>query len=127
MGRREGTGSPRRRNGLRRRGTGRGAVIAVVGIALAFVAQHTMGASWRIGVDTTERTDLVTHELFALIRNPIFTALLITQLGTTLMAPTWVDHVPHVRDVRRPTPPPPRSPPQSASTATWVCPRFRHQ
>ncbi len=67
-----------------------GAVLALAGLALAFVAQHTMGASWRIGVDTTERTDLITHGLFALIRNPIFTALLMIQLGTTLMAPTCV-------------------------------------
>lgn len=48
-----------------------------------------MGTSWRIGVDTTERTDLITHGLFAAVRNPIFTALLIIQLGTTLMVPTW--------------------------------------
>lgn len=67
-----------------------GAFLALVGLALAFEAQRTMGISWRIGVDTTERTDLITHGLFALIRNPIFTALLMIQLGTTLMAPTWV-------------------------------------
>ena len=67
-----------------------GAVLALTGLALGFVAQHTMGTSWRIGVDTAERTDLITHGLFAWIRNPIFTALLIIQLGTTMMAPTWV-------------------------------------
>lgn len=62
----------------------------MAGVALAVVAQNTMGTSWRVGVDTSERTDLVTHGLFAVIRNPIFTALLIIQCGTTLMAPTWV-------------------------------------
>ena len=44
-----------------------------------------MGASWRIGVDPDERTGLVTHGLFALVRNPIFTAMLVTALGLTLM------------------------------------------
>ncbi|MGB3829743.1 MAG: methyltransferase, partial [Ornithinimicrobium sp.] len=43
-----------------------------------------------IGVDTAERTDLITHVLFAWIRNPNFTALLVIHLGTTMMAPTWI-------------------------------------
>lgn len=67
-----------------------GALLAVAGVALAVVSQNAMGTSWRIGVDTSERTDLVTRGLFAVIRNPIFTSLLIIQCGTTLMAPTWV-------------------------------------
>ena len=67
-----------------------GAVLALAGLVLAFAAQGTMGTSWRIGVDTTERTDLITHGLFAAIRNPIFTALVIIQCGTALMAPTWL-------------------------------------
>ncbi|MGB5951629.1 MAG: isoprenylcysteine carboxylmethyltransferase family protein [Ornithinimicrobium sp.] len=67
-----------------------GAILALTGLTVGFVAQHTMGTSWRIGVDTSERTDLITHGLFALVRNPIFTALLMIQAGTTLMAPTWV-------------------------------------
>lgn len=67
-----------------------GAVLAFTGLAVGFLAQHTMGTSWRIGVDTAERTDLVTHGLFAWVRNPIFTALLVIQLGTTVMAPTWI-------------------------------------
>lgn len=67
-----------------------GAVLALAGLVFAAAAQHAMGTSWRIGVDTDERTDLVTHGLFAVIRNPIFTALLIIQCGTALMAPTWL-------------------------------------
>lgn len=67
-----------------------GAALALAGVVLAVAAQAAMGISWRIGVDASERTDLVTHGPFALIRNPIFTALLIIQLGTAVMAPTWV-------------------------------------
>ena len=62
-----------------------GLILAAVGIAATTAAQVRMGASWRIGVDPTERTGLVTHGVFALVRNPIFTAMLVTALGLTLM------------------------------------------
>lgn len=64
--------------------------VALGGFGLAVAAQQTMGESWRIGVDATERTDLVTHGIFAVVRNPIFTAMIAAQLGTMLMAPTWL-------------------------------------
>lgn len=62
-----------------------GAAIAVGGIAATAAAQTQMGASWRIGVDPSEHTGLVTHGIFAKVRNPIFTAMLITAIGFTLM------------------------------------------
>jgi protein-S-isoprenylcysteine O-methyltransferase Ste14 len=66
------------------------ATVQVVGLALAGIvattaAQMRMGASWRIGVDPAERTGLVTGGAFALVRNPIFTAMLVIALGLTLM------------------------------------------
>jgi protein-S-isoprenylcysteine O-methyltransferase Ste14 len=67
-----------------------GLALAVVGIAATFVAQLRMGASWRIGVDPTERTDLVTGGMFAVVRNPIFTTMAATAVGLTLIAPTPV-------------------------------------
>lgn len=67
-----------------------GALLGLAGVVLAFAAQSEMGTSWRIGVDTSERTELVTHGLFAVTRNPIFTALLLIQIGTAAMAPTWM-------------------------------------
>jgi protein-S-isoprenylcysteine O-methyltransferase Ste14 len=67
-----------------------GAVLAIAGIAATLVAQLAMGASWRIGVDETERTALVTHGPFALVRNPIFAAMIPTGLGLTLLVPSWV-------------------------------------
>lgn len=57
---------------------------------LASLAQQTMGESWRIGVDPDEQTDLVTDGVFGAVRNPIFTAMVAVQAGTTLMAPTWL-------------------------------------
>ena len=47
-----------------------------------------MGASWRIGVDQAERTHLVSTGIFAVVRNPIFTAMVTAQTGMTLVAPT---------------------------------------
>ena len=67
-----------------------GVVLAVGGIGLTFYAQIAMGASWRIGVDPAERTQLVTTGPFALVRNPIFAAMLPTALGLTLLVPSWV-------------------------------------
>lgn len=67
-----------------------GLVLALVGFAATLAAQTGMGASWRIGVDVDERTDLVTTGVFAHVRNPIFTAMVAAQLGVVLMVPTWV-------------------------------------
>jgi protein-S-isoprenylcysteine O-methyltransferase Ste14 len=67
-----------------------GAALAVTGIALTLYAQIAMGSSWRIGVDESERTELVTHGPFALVRNPIFGAMLPTSLGLVLLVPNVV-------------------------------------
>ena len=67
-----------------------GIVLALAGIAATFYAQVAMGTSWRIGVDHEERTQLVTAGPFALVRNPIFAAMLPTALGLTLLVPSWV-------------------------------------
>lgn len=64
-----------------------GVVLCSVGIALTLVAQLSMGDSWRIGVEPTERTDLVTDGVFAYVRNPIFTAMLIAAVGLLLLVP----------------------------------------
>jgi len=67
-----------------------GIVLAIAGIAATFYAQVAMGTSWRIGVDPGERTALITSGPFALVRNPIFAAMLPTALGLTLLVPSWV-------------------------------------
>lgn len=67
-----------------------GVGLAVVGIASTLAAQLRMGSEWRIGVDETEQTSLVTDGLFAYVRNPIFTAMSVTGLGLTLMVPNTV-------------------------------------
>lgn len=67
-----------------------GGLLAVLGIVATFSAQVVMGDSWRIGVDPGERTRLVTTGPFAVVRNPIFSAMLPTALGLALLVPNWV-------------------------------------
>jgi protein-S-isoprenylcysteine O-methyltransferase Ste14 len=64
-----------------------GAVLAVGAGVLTVVAQVQMGASWRIGVEAGEQTDLVTGGLFGLVRNPIFTGMVVFGVGLALLVP----------------------------------------
>ena len=67
-----------------------GAALTVGGLTATLYAQVAMGTSWRIGVDPSERTDLVTDGPFALVRNPIFATMLPTSLGLVLLVPNTV-------------------------------------
>ena len=64
-----------------------GVAIFIVGLVGTLYAQVAMGESWRIGVDVEERTALVTTGPFAVVRNPIFTAMLPASLGLALLVP----------------------------------------
>lgn len=67
-----------------------GVVLFAAGLAATLAAQVAMGESWRIGVDRSEQTDLVTDGPFSIVRNPIFAAMLPASLGLALMVPSWV-------------------------------------
>jgi protein-S-isoprenylcysteine O-methyltransferase Ste14 len=64
-----------------------GVVLFVLGLSAVVVTQQAMGRSWRIGVDTRERTGLVTVGPFTIVRNPIFTGMSITWIGLALTVP----------------------------------------
>jgi protein-S-isoprenylcysteine O-methyltransferase Ste14 len=64
-----------------------GLVVALIGIGAVFAAQSDMGASWRANVDYGERTELIRSGMFAVIRNPIFTLIVLTMFGLALMTP----------------------------------------
>lgn len=64
-----------------------GAALFGVGLAGTLWSQHAMGTSWRIGVDSSERTELVAQGPFRRVRNPIFTFMVVTALGLTLLLP----------------------------------------
>lgn len=64
-----------------------GLTLTIAAFGGVVLAQSGMGTSWRIGVDASERTALVTGGAFALARNPVFTAMCATLVGLTLMVP----------------------------------------
>lgn len=51
------------------------------------IAQIQMGNSWRIGIDEANRTELRSHGLFGISRNPIFLGMLASVLGLFLVLP----------------------------------------
>jgi protein-S-isoprenylcysteine O-methyltransferase Ste14 len=63
-----------------------GIVLFAAGLTTMFWSQQAMGRSWRIGVPE-ERTELVTGGPFALVRNPIYTAMIAAVVGLALLAP----------------------------------------
>lgn len=65
-----------------------GGIGFLCGVSLAFTSQLTLGRSWRIGVDASEKTELVTRGMFAFVRNPIFSALFVTALSLALLCST---------------------------------------
>jgi protein-S-isoprenylcysteine O-methyltransferase Ste14 len=67
-----------------------GIAVFLAGLIGTLYAQIAMGESWRIGVDGAERTALVTSGPFALVRNPIFAAMLPAFLGLALLVPNVV-------------------------------------
>ena len=67
-----------------------GVALYVVGVAGTLWAQLAMGASWRIGVDETARTELVGAGPFRWVRNPIFSAMTMATLGLALCVPNVV-------------------------------------
>lgn len=56
------------------------------GLALLVTAQAQMGASWRIGIDSRP-TALITHGLYAAVRNPIYSAMSLMMLGLCAVTP----------------------------------------
>lgn len=65
-----------------------GGALFAVGLVATFGAQLAMGTSWRIGVEESERTELVSDGPFAIVRNPIYSAMLPAVAGLVLIAPS---------------------------------------
>lgn len=66
-----------------------GALYAV-GLGGTLWSQLAMGDSWRIGVDTAERTTLVANGPFRLVRNPIYTSMVAGMGGLALLTPNVI-------------------------------------
>lgn len=65
-----------------------GIALGIFGVLLVAIAQRQMGASFRIGIDDAE-TALVQSGLFGVVRNPIFTGLLVLLVGLVLAVPCY--------------------------------------
>lgn len=68
-------------------GVAAGLLLTLGGIVSTYVAQLSMGSSWRIGVREEERTQLVASGPFAAVRNPIFACMLLTATGLLVLLP----------------------------------------
>jgi len=69
-------------------------IIKYIGLALLLfsfvwiiIAQINMKNSWRIGIDTTTKTELIMNGLFSISRNPIFFGMVLSILGLFLITP----------------------------------------
>jgi len=64
-----------------------GAGLTALGTVGALASQVAMGDSWRIGVDKSERTELVMRGAFRWVRNPIFAFMLLCAAGLLALVP----------------------------------------
>ena len=62
-------------------------VAAIVGVAFS---QQAMGRSWRIGLDRSQGTDLVTAGPFRHVRHPIYSFFVLLHLAVALLVPNAV-------------------------------------
>lgn len=67
-----------------------GLVIMISALIWVITAQLQMKNSWRIGIDSTMKTDLITHGLFRFSRNPIFLGMTVSLFGFFLVFPTVI-------------------------------------
>lgn len=67
-----------------------GIALAATAVVASFAAQLAMGPSWRTTVDPDERPPLVTGGIFHVVRNPIYSALIMMVIGLILVAPNAI-------------------------------------
>lgn len=64
-----------------------GIVILLFALIWTIVAQINMRDSWRIGIDTKNKSELITTGLFAFSRNPVFFGMILSLWGLFLTSP----------------------------------------
>ena len=64
-----------------------GLVILGVAMVWTIIAQGNMKDSWRVGIDSERKTELITEGLFRYSRNPIFLGMLLVLAGLFLVTP----------------------------------------
>jgi protein-S-isoprenylcysteine O-methyltransferase Ste14 len=61
--------------------------LLVFALILTIIAQGHLKNSWRIGIDTETKTELITTGLFGFSRNPIFLGMILSLVGLFLSSP----------------------------------------
>jgi protein-S-isoprenylcysteine O-methyltransferase Ste14 len=64
-----------------------GLTLLFISLLWTIIAQGHMKNSWRIGIDTETKTELITTGLFGLSRNPIFFGMILSLVGLFLVTP----------------------------------------
>ncbi|WP_374462483.1 isoprenylcysteine carboxylmethyltransferase family protein [Chryseobacterium sp.] len=67
-----------------------GLFIMIAALIWVITAQIEMKDSWRIGIDSTMKTELITQGLFRFSRNPIFFGMTMSLFGFFLVLPTVI-------------------------------------
>ena len=64
-----------------------GIAICAFATAITMVSQYQMGDAWRIGVDASEKNELVVGGMFSVSRNPIYSGMLLLGIGFIVLVP----------------------------------------
>lgn len=64
-----------------------GLTLVIISLGIVSLAQVKMSNSWRIGIDESNKTKLVTTGIFSKSRNPVFLGMQISLLGLFLITP----------------------------------------
>jgi len=66
-----------------------GAALAAAGAAFALWARFTIGRNWSGTITVKQDHELMTRGPYAVVRHPIYSGLLLTLMGTALVAGEW--------------------------------------
>jgi protein-S-isoprenylcysteine O-methyltransferase Ste14 len=64
-----------------------GSFLLIIALIWTIFAQNDLKDSWRIGIDTVTKTNLITSGLFGISRNPIFFGMIFSLFGLFLTQP----------------------------------------
>jgi protein-S-isoprenylcysteine O-methyltransferase Ste14 len=64
-----------------------GFAVLFISLVWTVIAQGHMKDSWRIGIDTSNNTELITGGLFSVSRNPVFFGMILSLAGLFLATP----------------------------------------
>ena len=67
-----------------------GVLCLVVGLWLFYRSHADLGTNWSITLELREQHRLITRGVYARVRHPMYTALLLYSAGQALVLPNWV-------------------------------------